>query len=75
MSRDRSPPTAAPTRLAFLCRRAIGAAALAASVALAPAALSCGYEDPSSAAVQRGVLNYAYPNALYVVGALTQARM
>ena len=56
-------------------RHAIGAAALTALAALAPVALGCGYEDPNSAAVQRGVLNHAYPNALYVVGALTQARM
>lgn len=41
----------------------------------APIALSCGYEDPNSASVQRGVLNLSYYNALYVVGALTQARM
>ena len=41
----------------------------------APIALSCGYEDPNSASVQRGVLNLSYCNALYVVGALTQARM
>ena len=57
------------------CRRAIGAAALTTFATFAPAALSCGYEDPSSAAVQRGVLNHAYPNALHVIGALTQARM
>ncbi len=62
-------------RLALRGSRAIGAAALTAFVTFSPAASSCGYEDPGSAAVQRGVLNFAYPDALHVVGALTQARM
>jgi hypothetical protein len=78
MSRDRStprPPETAPRRPSFGCRRAIGAAALTSLVAMAPVAFGCGYEDPKSAAVQRGVLNFAYPNALHVVGALTQARL
>lgn len=61
--------------LALCCRRTIGAAALTTFVMFAPAASSCGYEDPNSAAVQRGLLNHAYPNALHVIGALTQARM
>jgi hypothetical protein len=30
-------------------------------------ALGCGFEDPASATVQRGVLNLSYPNALYVI--------
>lgn len=68
MTRDRATP-------ALCCRRAIGAAALTTFATFAPAASSCGYEDPSSAAVQRGLLNHAYPNALHVIGALTQARM
>jgi hypothetical protein len=78
MSRDRStprPPETAPWRLSFGRRRVIGAAALTCLVAMAPVALGCGFEDPKSAAVQRGVLNFAYPNALHVVGALTQARL
>jgi hypothetical protein len=78
MSRDRStprPPETAPRRSWFGCRRAIGAAALTSLVAMAPVAFGCGYEDANSAAVQRGVLNFAYPNALHVVGALTQARL
>jgi hypothetical protein len=37
-------------------------------------ALGCGFEDPASATVQRGVLNLSYPNALYVIGAAAQAR-
>jgi hypothetical protein len=36
---------------------------------------ACGYEDPNSAAMRRGVLNWAYPQALHVLGALTRARM
>jgi hypothetical protein len=38
-------------------------------------ALACGFEDPDSAAMQRGILNLTYPNALYVQGALTHARL
>ena len=38
-------------------------------------ALGCGFEDPASATVQRGVLNLSYPNALYVIGAAAQARV
>jgi hypothetical protein len=78
MRRDRStprPPETAPRRPSFGCRRAVGAAALTSLVAMAPVAFGCGYEDPNSAAVQRGVLNFAYPYALHVVGALTQARL
>jgi hypothetical protein len=78
MSRARSTqrlPAAASRWISFRCRRAIGVAALASLVAMAPVALGCGYEDPNSAAVQRGVLNFAYPNALHVLGALTQARL
>jgi hypothetical protein len=32
-------------------------------------ALGCGFDDPASATVQRGVLNLSYPHALYVIGA------
>jgi hypothetical protein len=38
-------------------------------------ALGCGFEDPGSATVQRGVLNLAYTNSLHVIGAVTQATM
>ena len=78
MSSDRANPHLAAIALrgfALRCRRAIGAAALIAAGTFATGASSCGYEDPSSVMVQRGVLNLSYPNALYVVGALTQARM
>lgn len=54
---------------------AAGGAVLVAFLAHAPGALSCGYEDPNSVAFQRGVLNFAYPDALHVIGALTQARI
>jgi hypothetical protein len=37
--------------------------------------LACGYEDPNSLALRRGALNLAFPNALYVQGALTQAHL
>ncbi len=38
-------------------------------------AFACGYEDPKSASFHRGILNWGYPNALYVQGALTQAHL
>jgi len=40
-----------------------------------PPVSACGYEDPNSAAFQRGVLGLSYPKALYVLGALTQAQL
>ena len=70
-----SQPATAPGRLALRSCAAAGAAALTAFLAFAPMALSCGYEDPNSAVIQRGVLNFAYPEALHVIGALTRARM
>jgi hypothetical protein len=51
-----------------------GIATLAALL-LAPPALACGYEDPNSLTLRRGTLNLAFPNALYVHGALTQAHL
>jgi hypothetical protein len=48
-------------------------AALACAVAALPA-LACGLEDPSSIAMQRGVLNLAYPQSLYVGTAVWQAQ-
>ena len=45
---------------------------------LAPAfqpALACGFEDPSSASVQRGLLNLAFPKALHVTTAVWQAQL
>ena len=37
-------------------------------------ALACGLEDPSSIAMQRGVLNVAYPQSLHVGTAVWQAQ-
>ena len=50
-------------------------AAVASVCALAPPVQACGYEDPTSAVFQRGLLNWSYPDALYVQGALTQAQL
>jgi hypothetical protein len=45
---------------------------IAAAVALSPSvALGCGYDDDVS--VARGLLNWVYPDALYVVGAMSAA--
>ena len=50
--------------------------AVCATLALAPgAAPACGLEDPSSIAVQRGMLQLAYPLALYVGTAVWQAQV
>ncbi|MGZ9031593.1 MAG: hypothetical protein ACXW2G_09475, partial [Burkholderiaceae bacterium] len=49
------------------------AAALACAAAALPA-LACGLEDPSSIAIQRGVLNLAYPLSLHVGTAVWQAQ-
>jgi hypothetical protein len=54
---------------------AFRAAVLAALLGAAPLAFACGYDDPNSATFQRGALNLSYPNALHVLGALTQARL
>jgi hypothetical protein len=37
-------------------------------------ALACGFEDPSNVAFQRGILNFAFPKALYVQTAVWQAQ-
>lgn len=49
------------------------AAGLACAAATLPA-LGCGLEDPSSIAMQRGVLNLAYPQSLHVGTAVWQAQ-
>jgi hypothetical protein len=56
-------------------RVGLRSAVLAALVQVGQGALACGYEDPNSVMLQRGVLNLSYPNALHVLGALTQARL
>jgi hypothetical protein len=48
-------------------------AGLACAAAALPA-LACGLEDPSSIAMQRGMLNVAYPQSLYVGTAVWQAQ-
>jgi hypothetical protein len=58
-------------------RHSATAACLAAGLACAAAALpvrACGLEDPSSIALQRGVLNLAYPLSLHVGTAVWQAQ-
>jgi hypothetical protein len=40
----------------------------------AGSALSCGFEDPSNVGFQRGVLNFAFPRALWVSTAVWQAQ-
>jgi hypothetical protein len=49
---------------------------LAAALTLAAAgrAGSCGFEDPSSVTFQRGILNMAFPKALYVTSAVWKAQ-
>jgi hypothetical protein len=37
-------------------------------------ALACGFEDPSNVSFQRGILNFAFPKALYVQTAVWQAQ-
>ncbi len=54
-------------------RGTLRATGLVALLLAPPVAQACGYEDPNSATFQRGVLNWSYPNALYVQGAVTQA--
>ena len=48
-------------------------AAIALLVSAAPA-LACGFEDPSNVSFQRGILNFAFPKALYVQTAVWQAQ-
>lgn len=46
---------------------------LSSVVAFAPAAWACGYHDAGS--INRGMLNWAYPNALYVTSAVWKAQL
>ena len=60
--------------------RAIGVvlATLVSAVSLtagASIAVSCGFEDPKSASTARGILNFMYPNALYVSTAVWRAQL
>lgn len=57
--------------------RASGVRCLVAAVGLAAAstaAMSCGFEDPSSVSGVRGMLNFIYPKSLYVVSAVWRAQ-
>ena len=49
------------------------AAAIALLLSAAPA-LACGFEDPSNVGFQRGMLNFAFPKALWVSTAVWQAQ-
>jgi hypothetical protein len=62
-----APATMRPT---FRC---LGAVLLMAALAGAPAVMACGYHDPSS--VNLGLLNLAYPDALYVRTAVWTAQL
>ena len=44
-------------------------------IATAVPSFACGFEDPSSATLQRGLLNWVYPKSLYVSTAVWQAQM
>jgi len=48
----------------LLMRSTLGAIALAVVLVGSPAALACGFHDPSS--INLGMLNLAYPDALHV---------
>ena len=55
--------------------RVMQCAAVASLLALSGGAASaCGFEDPNSAAFQRGMLNFAFPKALWVSTAVWQAQ-
>jgi hypothetical protein len=57
--------------------RASGLTRLVAAAGLAvasTAAMSCGFEDPSSVSSVRGMLNFIYPKSLYVVSAVWRAQ-
>lgn len=51
----------------------ISGLAILALAATAIPGLTCGFEDPKSASMQRVMLNRVYPNALYVQGWIDQA--
>ena len=59
------------SRCAASLRAAAVVSALAASAA---AGHACGFEDPNGADAQRGLLNFAYPHALYVTTAVWRAQ-
>jgi hypothetical protein len=44
-------------------------------IAGTPAAVACGFENPKSAQIARGVLNWAFPQALHVTSAVWAAQL
>ena len=59
-----------------LPRRVMQCAAAAALLFLGVGtATACGFEDPNNVAFQRGMLNFAFPKALYVSTAVWQAQV
>jgi hypothetical protein len=50
------------------------AAVVSVLAASAAAGHACGFEDPNGADAQRGLLNFAYPHALYVMTAVWRAQ-
>lgn len=46
---------------------------LATALLFGPSAWACGYHDPAS--INRGILNWIYPNALYVTSAVWRAQL
>lgn len=49
------------------------ALAAGAAIALISPVWACGFENPSAADLERGLLNWTFPNALYVTTAVWQA--
>ena len=48
---------------------------LASLMAAPTTALPCGFEDPNSATAARGILNWAFPDALHVTSAVWSAQL
>ena len=57
-----------------IATRSIALGAAAVLLASTVTAVSCGFENPNSVSAQRGLLNLAYPNALYVISAVWRAQ-
>lgn len=57
-------------RFRTICAVAVVGAGLCGELAEA-----CGFEDPSGASAARGILNWVYPNALYVTSAVWRAQL
>lgn len=57
-----------------IATRSIALGAVAVLLASTVTAISCGFENPNSVSAQRGLLNFAYPNALHVTSAVWRAQ-